>query len=80
VAKLSMKVKTERLHKAAELKRKGQAIPKELKKYALACRAYNRCLMCGRDRGYYRKFKCCRCCFRKLASEGLIPGVTKASW
>ena len=29
----------------------------------------NRCKVCGRARGYYRKFKCCRCCFRKLASE-----------
>ena len=75
-----MKVKTVRLQQAAELKRKGLPLPQELKKYQWACRAYNRCHMCGRDRGYYRKFKCCRLCFRKLASEGLIPGVTKASW
>lgn len=39
-----------------------------------------RCELCGRSRGYYRKFRCCRCCFRKLASEGMIPGVRKASW
>ena len=40
----------------------------------------NRCMLCGRPRGYYRKFQLCRICFRKLASEGLIPGVKKASW
>ena len=40
----------------------------------------NRCLICGRPRGYYRKFQICRICFRKLASIGEIPGVRKASW
>ncbi|MBI5865575.1 MAG: type Z 30S ribosomal protein S14, partial [Planctomycetes bacterium] len=43
-------------------------------------RAYTRCELCGRSRAVYRKFKVCRCCFRKLASEGRIPGVRKASW
>ena len=43
-------------------------------------RAYNRCGRCGRRRGYMRKFKLCRLCFRELASEGKIPGVVKASW
>ena len=43
-------------------------------------RQYNRCKICGRPRGYLRKFKICRICFRKLAGEGLLPGVTKASW
>lgn len=43
-------------------------------------RAYNRCQICGRRRGYMREFKICRICFRKLASEGQIPGVTKSSW
>lgn len=43
-------------------------------------RRYNRCQICGRPRGYLRKFKVCRICFRKLASEGLLPGVTKSSW
>ncbi|WP_390888663.1 30S ribosomal protein S14 [Frigoriglobus tundricola] len=39
-----------------------------------------RCQLCGRARAVYRKFGCCRICFRKLASDGLIPGVRKASW
>ncbi|MBQ5780766.1 MAG: type Z 30S ribosomal protein S14 [Spirochaetaceae bacterium] len=43
-------------------------------------RKYNRCRICGRPRGYLRKFQMCRLCFRKLASEGMLPGVTKSSW
>lgn len=43
-------------------------------------RAYTRCELCGRPRAVYRKFKLCRLCFRKLAHEGHIPGVRKASW
>jgi small subunit ribosomal protein S14 len=39
-----------------------------------------RCQICGRSRANYRKFGICRICFRKLASDGLIPGVRKASW
>ena len=39
-----------------------------------------RCQICGRSRAVYRKFGCCRICFRKLASDGMIPGVRKASW
>jgi len=43
-------------------------------------RKYNRCKVCGRARGYLRKFALCRICFRELAHKGHIPGVTKASW
>ena len=43
-------------------------------------RGYNRCPLCGRPRGYMRKFGMCRICFRKHASKGNIPGVTKSSW
>ncbi len=39
-----------------------------------------RCKICGRPRAVYRKFGVCRICFRNLASDGLIPGVMKASW
>ena len=39
----------------------------------------NRCALCGRPRGYMRKFGLCRICFRKLAHEGALPGVVKAS-
>ena len=39
-----------------------------------------RCKICGRARAVYRKFGICRICFRNMASDGLIPGVRKASW
>ncbi len=39
-----------------------------------------RCRICGRGRAVYRKFGICRICFRNMASDGLIPGVQKASW
>ena len=39
-----------------------------------------RCKLCGRPRANYRKFGICRICFRDMASDGLIPGVKKASW
>jgi len=43
-------------------------------------RRYNRCLVCGRARAFYRKFKMCRLCLRSLALRGQIPGLIKASW
>jgi small subunit ribosomal protein S14 len=41
---------------------------------------YHRCLVCGRARGYMRKFGLCRICFRERAIIGELPGVTKSSW
>jgi small subunit ribosomal protein S14 len=43
-------------------------------------RQRNRCWRCGRPRAFLRKFGICRLCFRQLALNGEIPGVTKASW
>jgi small subunit ribosomal protein S14 len=43
-------------------------------------RQRNRCKLCGRPRGFIRQFALCRICFRRLALEGQIPGVTKSSW
>jgi small subunit ribosomal protein S14 len=43
-------------------------------------RQHNRCNICGRPRGYLRKFGVCRLCFRGLALKGEIPGVSKSSW
>lgn len=40
----------------------------------------NRCVRCGRPRGFIRRFGLCRICFREIALEGKIPGVTKSSW
>lgn len=44
------------------------------------CRRRNRCQLTGRPRGFLRKFKLSRLCFRELANTGMIPGVVKASW
>jgi small subunit ribosomal protein S14 len=55
-------------------------ILKALKKPKYSTRLVRRCKVCGRSRGYLRKFDMCRICFRKYASDGLIPGVTKSSW
>ncbi len=43
-------------------------------------RRRNRCQLTGRPRGFLRKFKLSRLCFRELANSGNIPGVVKASW
>jgi len=56
------------------------SIAKSLKQPKFKIRHRNRCRRCGRPRGYMRKFSICRVCFRELALEGYLPGVTKASW
>jgi small subunit ribosomal protein S14 len=55
-------------------------IAKEAKKPKFKIRLRNRCRVCGRPRGYLRKFQLCRLCFRGLALKGEIPGVVKSSW
>ena len=55
-------------------------IVKSMRKPKFPVRKRNRCRRCGRPRGFYRKFAMCRQCFRKLALQGELPGVTKASW
>jgi small subunit ribosomal protein S14 len=89
MAKESMKArerKRERLvaqyaDKRAELKAAGdwdglQKLPRDSSKVRL----HNRCKLTGRPRGYMRQFGISRVTFREMASSGLIPGITKASW
>lgn len=52
----------------------------KLPRSSSAVRLHNRCGLTGRPRGYMRKFGICRVVFREMASQGKIPGVTKASW
>ncbi len=52
----------------------------ELPKNSCPTRIHNRCMISGRPRGYMRQFGISRIDFRILASQGLIPGVKKASW
>ncbi|MGM0652051.1 MAG: type Z 30S ribosomal protein S14 [Bacillota bacterium] len=59
---------------------KKSLIAKAKREPRFAVRGYNRCHVCGRPRAYLRKFGLCRLCFRRLANEGKIPGVKKASW
>ena len=55
-------------------------VVKELKAPKFKVRLRNRCRLCGRPRGYLRKFALCRLCFRRLALEGEVAGVIKSSW
>jgi len=55
-------------------------IVREDKPLKYKVRLRNRCKLCGRPRGFLRKFALCRLCFRRLALEGDIAGVTKSSW
>lgn len=59
---------------------KTSDIVKFKRKQKYKTRQVNRCSVCGRSRGYLRKFGLCRLCFRKAALAGEIPGVLKASW
>jgi len=52
----------------------------EMPRNSAPVRVRNRCLLSGRPRGTYRKFKLSRIALRELASMGLIPGMVKASW
>ena len=65
----------------AELKAKKDYVGlTKLPKNASPTRIVNRCSFSGRRRGFLRKFGCSRLTFREAALNGLIPGVTKASW
>jgi small subunit ribosomal protein S14 len=65
----------------AELKgKRDYAGLAKLPRNASPTRVVNRCSMTGRRHGYLRKFGCSRLTFREAALNGLIPGVTKASW
>jgi len=55
-------------------------VEKSQRKPKYAIRKHNRCRICGKPRSYYRDFGICRICLRKLAGEGKIPGLKKASW
>jgi len=52
----------------------------ELPRDSSAVRLHNRCLVTGRPRGFFRQFGLSRHVLREMAHEGLLPGVTKASW
>lgn len=67
---------------ASTLEEKEAAIAKieKLSKNSSPIRLRNRCLITGRPRGVYRKFKLSRLCFRELALDARLPGIVKSSW
>lgn len=74
MAKKNLKIKTER-----RWKKYFKALS-DGKKPKFTTRLYHRCRVCGRNKGYMRKFEMCRICFRELANKGFIMGVKKSSW
>lgn len=59
---------------------KKALVEKSQRKPKFSTRAYTRCNKCGRPKAVFRKFGICRICFRQMALDGLLAGVTKASW
>ena len=67
--------------KRAALKAEGDYIGlSKLPRNSNPIRLHNRCRLTGRPKGYMRQFGISRIQFREMASNGLIPGVKKASW
>jgi small subunit ribosomal protein S14 len=63
------------------LKAEGDSIGlQKLPKNSSKVRMHNRCKLTGRPKGYMRQFGISRIDFREMASQGLIPGIKKASW
>lgn len=52
----------------------------KIPKRGLPVRLRLRCEITGRTRGNFKKFRLTRHKFRELAHQGLLPGVSKASW
>ncbi|MCK5136549.1 MAG: 30S ribosomal protein S14 [Bacteroidales bacterium] len=89
MAKESMKareVKRQKLvekyaEKRAKLKAEGDYVGlSRLPRNSNPIRLHNRCKLTGRPKGYMRQFGISRITFREMASQGLIPGIKKASW
>ncbi|MCK9324211.1 MAG: 30S ribosomal protein S14 [Bacteroidales bacterium] len=67
--------------KRERLKAEGDfAALSKLPKNSSKVRLHNRCSLTGRPKGYMRQFGISRISFREMASQGLIPGIKKASW
>ncbi len=68
------------LNKSDEEKLEAQIALNKLPKNSSPVRLRNRCQFTGRARGFLRKFKLSRLCFREMANKGLLPGIVKSSW
>lgn len=72
--------RTSQVNEVNRLHAKQQKAAAKGVKMEKGTRVYNRCALCGRSRGYMRRFNTCRICFRELAQKGAIPGLKKSSW
>jgi small subunit ribosomal protein S14 len=68
------------LNKSEEERQEAKIALNKMPKNSSPVRLRNRCQLTGRARGFLRKFKLSRLCFREMASNGMIPGIQKASW
>ncbi len=75
-----LKQKAADLNASEEERQAAREALNKMPRNSSVIRLRNRCQLTGRARGYLRKFKVSRLAFREMASMGLIPGVTKASW
>lgn len=76
----SLKKKSIDVNLSEEERRQARIALNKMKRDTSPIRLRNRCQLTGRSRGYLRKFRVSRLVFREMASFGLIPGITKASW
>lgn len=76
----ALKLQASNVHASEDEREAARVALNKMPKNSSPVRLHNRCQLTGRARGYYRKFKISRLCFREMASNGLIPGVTKSSW
>ena len=75
-----LRSKAKNLNLSDEEREEARTALNKMRRDTSTCRLKNRCQLTGRPKGYLRKFKMSRLCFRELAGLGMIPGVTKASW
>jgi small subunit ribosomal protein S14 len=79
-ARFRKQMKELEVHKQEMLKPEDQRSAQKVMKPRELIRIRLRCKLCGRPRAVFRKFGICRICLRNMASDGLIPGMRKASW
>jgi small subunit ribosomal protein S14 len=68
------------MNKSEEERQDAKMALNKMPRNSSPVRLRNRCQLTGRARGFLRKFKLSRLCFREMANNGMIPGITKASW
>lgn len=76
----NLKKRSQDIHLSDEERHDARLALNKMPRNTAPVRLRNRCQLTGRARGYLRKFHLSRLCFREMALQGLIPGVTKSSW